>query len=186
VAGVEQADSWGVDAHKWLNVPYDCGAAIVRHPDSHRATFGIVSSYLQHSGGYPDPVELVPEYSQRARAVPVWAALRQLGTDGVVRLVDDCCAAAERFADGYRQIPGVEVVNEVVLNQVLLRVHDSDEATDETVRRVVASGEAMVNRAVWQGRVVMRTSVSNFRTDAAAVDRTVAAVREAVAGLAAH
>jgi glutamate/tyrosine decarboxylase-like PLP-dependent enzyme len=100
--------------------------------------------------------------------------------------VDDCCAAAERFAAGYRTIPGVTVVNEVVLNQVLVRVHDSDEATDETVRRVVASGEAMVNRAVWQGRVVMRTSVSNFRTDAAAVDRTVAAVRHAVVGLPAH
>jgi glutamate/tyrosine decarboxylase-like PLP-dependent enzyme len=184
--GVAQADSWAVDAHKWLNVPYDCGAAIVRHPESHRATFGIASSYLQHSGGYPDPVELVPEYSQRARAVPVWAALRQLGGDGVIALVDDCCDAAQRFAAGYRSIPGVAVVNEVVLNQVLLRVHDSDRATDEVVRRVVDSGEAMVNRAVWQSRVVMRTSVSNFRTDAAAVDRTVAAVRAAVSAVAAH
>jgi glutamate/tyrosine decarboxylase-like PLP-dependent enzyme len=182
LAGVEGADSWSTDAHKWLNVPYDCGIVMVADPDAHRSTFSTPSSYLIHSAGYPDPFELVPEFSQRARAVPVWAAIAELGRSGVVEMVERTCAAARLFADRYRQVPGAEVVNEVNLNQVLVAFGD-DETTDAVVRAVVESGEAVVNRAVWNGRVVMRTSVSNWRTDDEDVNRTLAAVTRAAVSL---
>ncbi len=182
LAGVEGADSWATDAHKWLNVPYDCGIVMVADPEAHRSSFSTPSSYLIHSAGYPDPLELVPEFSQRARAVPVWAAIAELGRAGVVELVERTCAAARAFADRYRQVPGAQVVNEVALNQVLVAFAD-DETTEAVVRAVVESGEAVVNRAVWNGRVVMRTSVSNWRTDDEDVNRTLAAVTRAAVSL---
>ena len=143
--GVAGADSWATDAHKWLNVPYDCGIAITRHPASHRAAMGAHAAYLIESAGPPDPVELVPEFSRRARGVPVYAALRSLGRRGVTDLVERCCAHAARFAAAFAGLDGAAVLKEVVLNQVLVRFDDDD--VDATVAAV-----ADVLGAVRRGR----------------------------------
>src|SRR5207342_2300826 len=108
VAGVSAADSWATDAHKWLNVPYDCGIVITRHPASHRAAMGAHAAYLIESDGPPDPVELVPEFSRRARGLTVYAALRSLGRQGLTDLVDRCCASAQRFARGFDGLDGTD------------------------------------------------------------------------------
>src|SRR5215217_5282250 len=127
VAGVEQADSWATDAHKWLNVPYDSGLVFVAHPQAHLAAFAKVASYLTPGqGGERDPDGFVPEGSRRARGFPVWAALRSLGRSGVAELVERCCGHARRFADALAAADGVEVLNQVVLNQVLVRFPDPD------------------------------------------------------------
>ncbi|HEV2918684.1 MAG TPA: aminotransferase class V-fold PLP-dependent enzyme, partial [Actinomycetota bacterium] len=145
VAGVEQADSWATDAHKWLNVPYDSGLVFVAHPQAHLAAFAKVASYLTPGqGGERDPDAFGPEGSRRARGFPVWAALRSLGRAGVVELVERCCGHARRFADLLGAADGVEVLNEVVLNQVRVRFPDPggdhDGRTREVIRRVQADG----------------------------------------------
>jgi glutamate/tyrosine decarboxylase-like PLP-dependent enzyme len=175
-AGSERADSWATDAHKWLNVPYDCGIAFCAHPESHRAALGIRSEYLVFAdeGAAREPMDWTPEHSRRARAFPVYAALRSLGRSGVADLVERTCAHARALADGLAALPGCEVLNEVELNQVLFRFED-DEATDAAVAAVQAGGEAWLGGTVWDGRRAIRLSVSCWRTDADDVARTLAA-----------
>ena len=123
VAGVERADSWATDAHKWLNVPYDSGLVFCAHPEAHRAAMGVRAGYLdpRRAGGERDALDYNPEFSRRARGFAVYAALRALGRAGVAELVERCCALARRFAERLAAADGVEVLNEVVLNQVLVR-----------------------------------------------------------------
>jgi glutamate/tyrosine decarboxylase-like PLP-dependent enzyme len=184
VAGVEQADSVATDAHKWLNVPYDSGLVFVAHPQAHLAAFAKVASYLTPAqGGERDPDGFVPEASRRARGFPVWAALRSLGRSGVAELVERCCGHARRFADALAAADGVEVLNQVVLNQVLVRFPDPggdhDGRTREVIRRVQAGGTLWLGGTTWHGMAAMRISVSNWSTTDADVDRSVAAILQA-------
>jgi glutamate/tyrosine decarboxylase-like PLP-dependent enzyme len=180
VDGVERADSWAADAHKWLNVPYDCGIVFTKHPDAHADAMAVVASYLQRAGGR-SPSDWVPESSRRARGFAVWAALRSLGRHGVAELVDRCCEHARRFAELLAAGPGVEILNEICLNQVLVRFSDDDETTREVVRRVQDDGTCWLGATDWQGRVAMRISVSSFRTTVDDVERSAAAILEAAA-----
>jgi glutamate/tyrosine decarboxylase-like PLP-dependent enzyme len=184
VAGVEQADSVATDAHKWLNVPYDSGLVFVTHPEAHRAAFSTVAGYLTPGqAGERDPGAFTPEFSRRARGFPVWAALRSLGRSGVAAMVERCCAHARRFADALGAAPGVEILNEVVLNQVLVRFPDPggdhDGRTREVVRRVQAGGTLWLSGTTWHGMAAMRISVANWSTTGDDVDRSVAAILEA-------
>ena len=179
VAGHERADSWATDAHKWLNVPYDCGVAFTRHPDAHReAMTAHAPYYIRDPDAIREPVDWTPDHSRRARAVPVYAALRQLGRSGVADLVERSCRHARRFAAGVAELPGCEVLNEVVLNQVLFRFAD-DATTAAVLARVQESGEAWMSGTSWGGREAIRLSVSNWRTTEADIDRTLAAFMRA-------
>jgi glutamate/tyrosine decarboxylase-like PLP-dependent enzyme len=175
-AGSERADSWATDAHKWLNVPYDSGLAFCAHPDSHRAALGIRSDYLVFAepGAAREPVDWTPEHSRRARGLTVYAALRSLGRAGVAELVERTCAHARALAAALAELPGCELLNDVVLNQVLLRFED-DETTDAVVAAVQAGGEAWLGGTVWDGRRAIRLSVSCWRTSEEDVARTVEA-----------
>jgi glutamate/tyrosine decarboxylase-like PLP-dependent enzyme len=183
LAGVERADSWACDAHKLLNVPYDCGLVFVADPAAHRGAMQSArAEYLPDAvDGARDPMEWVPELSRRARSVPVWAALRTLGRSGVAELVERCCAMARRFAEQLAALPDVEVLNEVVLNQVLARFGDDDAVTKDVIARVQAGGAAWFGGTSWAGRTAMRISVSSWRTGPDDVDRAVAAIRAALA-----
>jgi glutamate/tyrosine decarboxylase-like PLP-dependent enzyme len=180
-AGMAEADSWTTDAHKTLNVPYDCGLSILRDPTWARATFRESADYLVHTE--TDPFELTPELSRRARGFPVWAALASLGRSGVASLVDGLCERARAMADGLRGIPGVEVVNDVVFTQVLFRVA-SDAATVALGTALLEEGTCVVTAATWRGRAVQRCSMSSWATTAEDVERSVEAVRRQVALLA--
>ncbi|NMO93551.1 pyridoxal-dependent decarboxylase [Actinomycetospora sp. TBRC 11914] len=179
LAGVERADSWAVDAHKWLNVPYDCGLAIVRDPAAAVAALSVTASYLAVGGR--DPSALTPESSRRARALPVYAALRALGRHGVAELVDRCCALARQAADELARCPQVRVLNDVVLNQVLFRVEDADTAA--VVDHVQRDGTCWVGGTTWHGRPAVRLSVSNWSTTPGDISRSVAAVTDAIAAV---
>ena len=172
VQGAERADSWAVDAHKWLNVPYDGGLAIVADRAALNAAMGVTASYLPQESGR-EPIAHVPESSRRARAMTVYAALRQLGRAGIAELVERNCALARRAADGLREL-GAEILNDVVLNQVLVRF-DDDEATRAAVAAVQRSGEAWLGGTVWEGRAAIRVSVSNWSTTETDIDRLIAA-----------
>ncbi|MEU7573379.1 pyridoxal-dependent decarboxylase [Micromonospora sp. NPDC049240] len=174
VDGIEAADSWACDGHKWLNLPYDTAFAFCARPDAHAAALSYSAAYLVGSGGVPAGADLTAESSRRARGFAVWAGLRELGRDGVTALVDRCCALARRFADGL-SAAGFEVVNDVVLNQVLVGFGD-DARTDRVVAAVQADGTCWVGGTTWRGRRLMRISVSNATTTAADVDRSVAAI----------
>ena len=177
VDGAELADSWATDAHKWLNVPYDCGLAITRHPASHRAAMSVKAEYIEHTAGAErDPFEYTPEFSRRARGIPVYAALRTLGRRGVEQLVDRCCAHAWRFAELLSGQPGVEVLNDVVLNQVLVRFGGDDATTREVITRVQRDGTCWLGGTTWHGIAAMRISVSNWATTEEDVTRSAAAI----------
>jgi glutamate/tyrosine decarboxylase-like PLP-dependent enzyme len=166
VAGIERADSWTTDAHKWLNVPYDSGIVLCAHPESHRAAMTVQAEYLVQDEGarrVRDQLDWVPEFSRRARGFAVYAALRSLGRSGLIELVERCCDAAARFAGGVAELPGVEVLNEVVLNQVLFRFED-DAKTDAVLERVQESGRVWASGTIWDGRKAIRLSVSNWQT----------------------
>jgi glutamate/tyrosine decarboxylase-like PLP-dependent enzyme len=182
LTGYERADSWATDAHKWLNVPYDCGIALCAHAADHEAAMEYAAPYLHvaDQAAIRDPMGYSPEFSRRARSAPVWAAIRELGRSGIADLVERTCAHARRFAELVAELPGCEVLNEVVLNQVLFRFGD-DDRTRAAVAAVQASGEAWMSGTVWDGRAAIRLSVSNWRTTAADVDRTVAAFARALA-----
>ena len=172
VAGVELADSWTTDAHKWLNVPYDSGIVMCAHPESHRNAMTVSASYLIMDEGtrrVRDEMDWVPEFSRRARGFAVYAALRSLGRRGVQDLVERCCDAAARFAGRIAELDGVEVLNEVVLNQVLFRF-ESDERTDEVLRQVQESGRVWLSGTTWDGRKAIRVSVSNWQTGDEEID----------------
>ncbi len=177
VAGVERADSWATDAHKWLNVPYDCGIAIVADDTALRASMTASAAYIATAVGGParDPLEFNPEFSRRARGVPVWAALRSLGRSGVAELVDRLCECADRFAERLAAEPGVEVPAHG-LNQVLVRFDDDDAVTEAVVNGVQRDGTCFMSGTTWRGRHAMRISVSNWLTTFDEVDRSVEAV----------
>lgn len=175
VAGHERADSWATDAHKWLSIPYDCGIAFCAHPDAHRAAMTAHAAYyVRDADAVREPIDWTPEHSRRARALPVYAALRQLGRAGVAGLVEDACARARQLAAGLAGVPGCEVLNDVVLNQVLIRFAD-DEATRRVLTAMQAGGEAWMSGTEWDGRAAIRLSVSSWRTTESDADRTVAA-----------
>ena len=182
VAGLELADSWTTDAHKWLNVPYDSGIVLCAHPESHRRAMTVQAAYLIQDEGQRrvrDQVDWVPEFSRRARGFAVYAALRSLGRTGVVELVERCCEQARRFAEQIAAVRGVQVLNEVVLNQVLFSFED-DERTDEALADVQAAGEVWLSGTTWNGRKAIRVSVSNWQTGDEETDLVVEAFRRAV------
>lgn len=180
--GVETADSWATDAHKTLNVPYDCGVVAIRRRGIAEAVLGTSTAYLiKDAHGTPDPYDLVPEMSRRARGVPVWAALRQLGRSGVVELVEGLAANARALADGLAALPGAEIVNDVVFTQVCVSFGD-DERTREVTARLIAEGAVWMSGSRWAGRDVLRISVSNWSTDERDVTLALAAVERALAG----
>ena len=176
VRGIEKADSWATDAHKWLNVPYDSGIAIVADAAPHRAAMGLKASYLQR-GADEERVGMdwVPDSSRRSRILPLYALFRALGRDGVVDIVRRNCALARRMAHTLSQAPGVTILNDVVLNQVLVQFKD-----DETTRRVIAAvqteGTCWAGGALWQGKQAMRISVSNWSTSEDDIDQSAAAM----------
>ena len=181
MAGFELADSWATDGHKQLNTPYDCGIALVRHPEALRDAMAATAAYLA-AGEEREPTHYGPELSRRARAVEVWAALRSLGRSGVAELVERCCRLAERFADGL-QASGFEVLNEVAFNQVLVSF-GSPERTQAVISALQAEGTAWFGGSVWQGRTVMRISVSNWSTTERDVDMSLEAIRRIAASIA--
>jgi glutamate/tyrosine decarboxylase-like PLP-dependent enzyme len=180
VDGHDDADSWATDAHKTLNVPYDCGIVAVAHPSALRKAMGTSASYLIRAGGPGDPLEKVPELSRRARGVPVWAALRSLGRNGVADLVDLLAANARALAAGIAGIDGAEIRNDVVYTQVCATFGD-DERTREVTARLLADGTAWMSGSRWRDRDVLRVSVSNWTTDEQDVIASIDAVRRAAA-----
>jgi glutamate/tyrosine decarboxylase-like PLP-dependent enzyme len=181
VTGVGEADSWATDAHKWLNVPYDSGLALVRDPEILREAMSLTAAYLQQ-GEHREPSQYVPELSRRARGIEIWAAMKSLGRSGLAELVERCCDCARRFADGLAAA-GFEILNEVVLNQVLVSFGEP-EVTQRVIAGVVEEGTCWVGGTVWQGRTAMRISVSSWATTEADVDRSVEAMVRVARGVA--
>lgn len=179
VRGVDAADSWATDAHKWLNVPYDSGLALVRDPEALRAAMAITADYLPTASDFRNPSDYTPELSRRARGVEIWAALRALGRCGVAELVERNCRQARRFADGLRA-SGFAVLNEVVLNQVLVAFGDAA-TTKRVIAALQAEGTCWCGGTVWQGRTAMRISVSSWATTDADVERSLDAMRRVAA-----
>lgn len=171
--GFERADSWATDGHKWLNVPYDCGIAAVADAAAHRAAMGSTSAYIpEHDADIPWAFDWTPEFSRRARGVPVYAALRSLGRSGIAEVVDRCCDHAQRMASRLADVEGVEVLNEVVLNQVLVRFADSDDATDAVIRRVQDDGTCWLSASSFREQSVMRISIVGWQTTADDIDKS--------------
>jgi len=183
VQGLAEADSWSLDAHKWLNVPYDSGMVIVRDPAHLRGAMRATAPYLV-SGERPDPTDHTPEMSRRARGVEVWAALRSLGRAGVSELIERCCAHATRFAERLSRA-GYEILNEVVLNQVLVSF-GSDARTDAVVKEVQREGTCWCGGTTWRGRRAMRISVSSWATTEDDVERSARAMLAAAERCGAH
>ena len=178
--GVQRADSWAVDAHKWLNVPYDGAMAIVAHPDAHRAAMGLAGPYLVADPEQRDNTNYVPESSRRARAVPVYAAIRSFGRAGLAELIERNCAQARRMAERLAAIPGAVVLNDVVLNQVLVRLPGGDDANRAAVAAIQRDGTCWLGGTTWHGDYVLRVSISNWATTDDDVDRSAAAIAAAV------
>jgi glutamate/tyrosine decarboxylase-like PLP-dependent enzyme len=174
VEGLERADSWACDGHKWLNVPYDSGFAVCAHPDMHTRAMRYTAAYLSGQDGPPAlaAADLTPESSRRARGMAVWAAIRELGASGVADIVGRCCSLARRFASQLGEVDGVEIVNDVVLNQVLVSF-GNDDHTDRVVTRVQDEGVCWVGATTWRGRRLMRISVSSWLTSDADLDACV-------------
>jgi glutamate/tyrosine decarboxylase-like PLP-dependent enzyme len=184
VHGHTKADSWATDAHKWLNVPYDSGLAIVAHPQAHGAAMAKRAAYLLRGDGLRDNHDYTPESSRRARGFALWAALRSLGRSGVADLVERCCAIASRIATRLAPDPSVRLLNDVTLNQVLVRfepdgVKDPDAFTKAVMARVQRDGVCWASGSRWHGMDVMRISVSNWSTSEADADRSAAAILDA-------
>src|SRR5664279_2145365 len=181
VVGVAEAVSWATDAHKWLNVPYDSGLALVRDADHLRGAMSMTAAYLPQ-GGHREPMLYVPELSRRARGVDVWAALKSLGRAGLAELIDRNCRCAGRFAAGLADA-GFEILNDVVLNQVVVSF-----GTPETTARVIAAiqedGVCWCGPTLWQGRTAMRISVSSWATTQADVERSLASMLRVARGVA--
>ena len=201
VAGLAGADSWTTDAHKWLNVPYDSGIVVCRDAAAHHAAMTLGAAYyVETAGGERDPYNWVPESSRRARGFPIYAALRSLGRSGLAGMIDHCCALARRMAERLGAADGVAILNDVVLNQVLVRfsppgspvavAFGPDPATDDVTRRVIAAvqadGTCWAGGTTWHGMAAMRISVSNWSTTEADADLSVEAMlrcaREVAAG----
>jgi glutamate/tyrosine decarboxylase-like PLP-dependent enzyme len=187
--GVELADSWTNDGHKWLNTPFDCGYAFVADAPAHRAAFSHRTSYTQFVDDARDQIEWNPEWSRRGRGVPTYAALRQLGRNGIAELIDRCCAHAHALVTRIGALQDAQVIWEPVINQGLVRFcdagpgaseQDHDRHTDAVIARITASGEAFFGGTTWRGKRCMRISVCNWQTSADDVDRAVAAAQRAL------
>jgi glutamate/tyrosine decarboxylase-like PLP-dependent enzyme len=198
-AGLAEADSWTTDAHKWLNVPYDSGIAIVRDAAAHHAAMTLGAAYyVETAGGERDPYNWVAESSRRARGFAIYAALRELGREGLAAMIEGNCAIARRMADGLRDLPGATILNDVVLNQVLVRFappsngggSPDDAAIDAHTRAVIAAvqadGTCWLGGTTWHGMAAMRISVSNWSTTEADADMSVAAIRRCAEAVAAR
>jgi glutamate/tyrosine decarboxylase-like PLP-dependent enzyme len=172
--GVELADSWAADAHKWLNVPFDCGLAFARDPEALRAAMAVTAEYLPTDSPFRNPADYTPELSRRARGVEVWTALRSLGREGVANLIERNCRQARRFAEGLRAA-GYRVLNEIALNQVLVAFGDA-ETTQRVIAAQQAEGTCWCGGTVWQGQTAMRISVSSWATTDADVEKSIAAM----------
>ena len=173
-AGMSEADSWATDAHKWLNVPYDCGLAFVRDPHALQAAMAITAEYLPSETTQRNPADFTPELSRRARGVEVWAALRSLGRAGLAEMFERNCTQARRFAEKL-SAAGYEILNDVVLNQVLVSF-GPPEKTKSVIQGIQDDGTCWAGITVWQGRTAMRISVSSWATTDADVDRSIAAI----------
>ena len=187
--GVERADSWSTDGHKWLNVPFDCGYAFVAHPAAHRASMSHRASYLTHDDDARDQLDWNPEWSRRARGLATYAAMRELGRSGIADVVERCCRHAHAIATGIGALKGAELIWEPQLNQALVRfLHPSPNATeadharrtDEVIGAIQRSGEAHFGGTTWRGMRCMRISVCSWQTTERDVARTIAAVRHAL------
>jgi glutamate/tyrosine decarboxylase-like PLP-dependent enzyme len=173
-AGLADADSWATDAHKWLNVPYDCGLAFVRDPHALQAAMAITAAYLPTESTARNPADYTPELSRRARGVEVWAALHSLGRAGLAALIERNCAHARRFAEKL-SAAGLEILNDVVLNQVLVTFGDA-ERTQRVIAAIQTDGTCWAGVTVWQDRTAMRISVSSWATTENDVDLSIAAI----------
>jgi glutamate/tyrosine decarboxylase-like PLP-dependent enzyme len=191
--GVEQADSWATDGHKWLQTPYDCGFAIVRDAEAYRRAMTSVASYLPSTAdGERDPSHYVPELSRRARGFATWALIKALGRKGVGEMIERHCRVARLIAARLASEPGVAVLNDVKLNQIIVRFGGSEESerfdrmTTDTIERIQSEGTCFVGGAKWRGRQVMRVSVIGFETDeaqgACSADAIIAAYRSVATG----
>ena len=185
VKGVEAADSWATDGHKWLNVPFDCGYAFIAHPDAHRASLSHRAAYITHDADARDEMNWNPEWSRRARGFSTYAALRQLGREGIAELIERCCRHAHDLVIGIGSLSGAEVLWEPVINQGLVRFlepssgatdQDHDRRTEEVIAAIVASGEAFFGGTTWRGKRAMRVSVCNWRTSGEDVRRSINSV----------
>lgn len=181
VEGFELADSWATDGHKWLNVPYDSGYAFVAHPRPHRASMSHRAVYLTHDAARRDQIDWNPEWSRRARGFSTYAALRALGRNGVVALIERCCDHARTIVDGIGRLPGTEVLWRPSINQGLVRFldphgADHDQRTDDVIAAIATTGEAFFTATTWRGMRAMRISVCNWQTSDEDVRRTVSAV----------
>jgi glutamate/tyrosine decarboxylase-like PLP-dependent enzyme len=187
LAGVEQADSWATDGHKWLNLPFDSGLAFVAHASAHRAAFAQDTSYSIPQEGLRNQKDWNPEWSRRGRGFPVYAALRALGRSGIGKIVDRCCAHTARLVEGIGCLPGAEIAAAPVINQGLVRflAEDGghDRATDDVIRRIQAEGVAWFGGATWRGMRVMRISVCNWLTSDDDIDRALDSVRKTLAAM---
>ena len=189
VKGVEAADSWATDGHKWLNVPFDCGYAFIAHADVHRASMSQRAAYITHHENARDEMDWNPEWSRRARGFPTYAALRQLGRDGVAEVVERCCRHAHDLVMRIGRLAGAEVLREAIINQGLVRFldlskvateQDHDRRTEEVIAAIVASGEAFFGGTTWRGKRAMRISVCNWRTSSEDVQRSISSVAKAL------
>jgi glutamate/tyrosine decarboxylase-like PLP-dependent enzyme len=171
--GFEMADSWATDAHKWPNVSYDSGIVMVRDGEALRAAMATSAAYLA-TGTRREPMHHVPEASRRARGVELWAGLKSLGRSGLCALIERTCELAKRFEAGLRGA-GLEVLNEVVVNQVLVSF-GSAEITREVIRRIQEDGTCWCGGTEWQGKTAMRISVSSWATTEGDVDRSLEAI----------
>ena len=180
VNGMARADSVATDAHKWLNVPYDSGIVFCAHPEAHRGAMALAAAYIQATDAERDPHEFVPEESRRGRAVPIYAALRSLGTAGVGDMIERCCRHATRIADRLLRHPHVRILNDVVLNQVLVRFETPGRDADQLTRAVIAGvqdeGTCWLGGTTWHDMAAMRVSISNWSTTDADIDRSAAAI----------
>ncbi len=182
--GCERADSWTCDAHKWLNVPYDCGISIVRDPATLARAIGLQAAYLPTQGGISNPVDLVPEASRRARGIPVWAAIRALGRDGIADMIDRACDRAAELARRLQHLVGVQVrmaeINQIIIGVEASATQSEDDRTQAVLAAVLAEGVCHPSSTVWHDRFGIRLSVSNWRTDPADVDAIVDSIQRAV------
>jgi glutamate/tyrosine decarboxylase-like PLP-dependent enzyme len=178
--GLEEADSWTTDGHKWLNVPFDCGYAFVRDSEAHCAALSHITPYQVRVEGAREPLDWTPEWSRRARGFATYAAIRELGREGIASVVERCCDAVAAIVAGVRTTPGVEVLAEPVLNQALI-AFGGDARTDAVITRVCEGGSAMFGGTMFAGRRAMRISLVNWSTSEQDVREVIGAIRRAAA-----
>ena len=190
VDGIDQADSWVTDGHKWLNVPFDCGICFVRNSNAHRAAMTLEASYVTQNQSARDQINWNPEWSRRARGIPVYAALKELGREGVADLVDRCCEYCHAMVTGISALPGAEMVAEPGLNQGLVRFvrdgasdADNDVFTDNVITTINATGKVFFSGTTWRGKRAMRISVVNWQTSDKDVKTAIQTVADILAGM---